>query len=432
LFGNALVGFFSDLISGLNAMPQWIIDVILGATRILAVAVLIGGFVWTAVRTGARMLITTVIGVALGLSLYAVLGNLVDLDDGATTVAITEKLGPVAKATFPSAFGIAGFAAALTAAAPWLSRRWRRWGWVAVIGLVMTRIITTPTSFDSFQAALIGWLGGAAALVLLGAPSHRETGANIMRSLGAVGLNLSSLDRAGVDARGSTPFFGEAPDGSRYFVKALGQDQRSADLLFRLYRSIQRKDLGDERPFSSLRRAVEHEAFLSLAARDLGTRTPRVRAMALADSNTFVLAYDAVAGKSLDRLEPEQITDDVLRAIWLAVADLRAHRIAHRDLRLANLFLGEDGLVWMIDFGFSEIAASDLLLANDVAELLASSSAVVGSERAVSHAVATVDRETLELAAERLRPWALSGATRTALKQQPGLLDDLRAKLEAV
>ncbi len=45
--------------------------------------------------------------------------------------------------------------------------------------------------------------------------------------------------------------------------------------------------------------------------------------------------------------------------------------------------------MWLIDFGFSEMAASDLLLATDVAELLASSSLYVGPERAVAHAVAS-------------------------------------------
>ena len=83
----------------------------------------------------------------------------------------------------------------------------------------------------------------------------------------------------------------------------------------------------------------------------------------------------------------------------------------------------------MIDFGFSEVAASDLLLANDVAELVASSSTVVGAERAIAHAKATVDDQTLAAARDRLRPWALSGASRTALKERPGLLDDLRARL---
>ena len=110
---------------------------------------------------------------------------------------------------------------------------------------------------------------------------------------------------------------------------------------------------------------------------------------------------------------------------------LRRHRIAHRDLRLANLFRADDGRVWMIDFGFSEIAASDLLLATDVAELVASSSVVVGSERAVAPALATVDHDLLVVAADRLEPWALSGATRAAMKQRPGALDDLAVRLRA-
>ena len=83
----------------------------------------------------------------------------------------------------------------------------------------------------------------------------------------------------------------------------------------------------------------------------------------------------------------------------------------------------------MIDFGFSELAASDLLLANDVAELVASSSVVVGPERATAHAAAVCDPDTLAFAIKRLQPWALSGATRTALKEKPGLLDDLRRRL---
>ena len=86
------------------------------------------------------------------------------------------------------------------------------------------------------------------------------------------------------------------------------------------------------------------------------------------------------------------VTDAVLAADLAAVGQLRQRRIAHRDLRLANIFLDDDGEVWLIDFGFSEMAASDLLLATDVAELLASSSMYVGTERAVAHAVATSTR----------------------------------------
>ena len=200
-------------------------------------------------------------------------------------------------------------------------------------------------------------------------------------------------------------------------------------MLFRLYRRANPRDFGDEKPFTTLRRSVEHEALVALAAHGLGLRTPRLRAFATAEPNGYVLAYDAIEGRSLDRLADEEVDDRVLAACWDLVGRLRRHRIAHRDLRLANIFLGADGEVWLIDFGFSEMAASDLLLANDVAELVASSSVVVGPRSAVSHAVGSVDAATLTRALDRLHPWALSGATRSALKERRGLLPDLRREL---
>jgi undecaprenyl-diphosphatase len=250
-----------------------------------------------------------------------------------------------------------------------------------------------------------------------------------MDGLAAVGLPLTRLEQAGVDARGSTPYFGVGADGSKLFVKALGIDERSADLLFRVYRALQPHNFGDERPFNSLRRTVEHEAFVALNASALGVRTPVLRALATAEPNAYVLAYDAIDGKSLDRLDPSDVSDDVLAAVWGLVGQLRGRRIAHRDLRLANIFLDDRGRAWLIDFGFSEVAASDLLLASDVAELLASSSVCVGPERAVAAAAQTVERETLAQALDRLHRWGLSGATRTALKAHPALLDDLRNRV---
>jgi undecaprenyl-diphosphatase len=298
-----------------------------------------------------------------------------------------------------------------------------------IIGLAIITFLNAPVSFDTVLAIAVGWLCGAGILVLLGAPSRKPTTQAVIDGLAAVGLPLRQLDRAGVDARGSTPYFGVAGDGSRLFVKALGVDERSADQLFRLYRSLLPHNFGDEKPFSSLRRAVEHEAFVALNASALGVRTPALRAFATAEPNGYVLAYEAIAGKSLDRLDPADVSDDVLAAIWGLVGELRQYRIAHRDLRLANIFLDDDGQAWLIDFGFGEVAASDLLLATDVAELVASSSVYVGAERAVAHAVRTVDVATLERAADRLHPWSLSGATRTALKARSGLLEDLRNRM---
>ncbi len=423
LFGETLSAFAADLFAGLSAVPNWIVDVVVTGSRILVMALLVAGAV--AVVRGGKW--RPVLPVAVAAAAAAVVTLLLDVFEESDT-------GPavgVAGAGFPTAAGLAAISAGMTAAAPWLPRGWRRAGWVMVFGLAVERFLATPASVQSVAAVLIGWVAGAAAVVAFGGPWRRPRGHAVAAGLAEVGVPVARLEQASVDARGSTPYFGETVDGRRLFVKALGDDERSADRLFRIYRRIVPRDLGDERPFSSLRRAVEHEALVALAARDIGSRTPHLVALARAEPNGFVLAYEAVAGRSLDRLAPDEVTDDLLAAVWVEVVRLRAHRIAHRDLRLANVFVADDGLVWMIDFGFSELAASDLLLANDVAELVASSALLVGAERAVACARAAVGPEGLAGASVRLRPWALSGATRTALGERPGLLEEIRGRVDA-
>jgi undecaprenyl-diphosphatase len=431
LFGATLVGFAADVLRGLDALPSWLATAVLVGVRVLSAVVLaivlvvaFGGHRW-------RMLLTVATGGVTGALLGSLWASGVPGGEGTAPLGAGDGFGPLGEPGAPGMVGLAAVTAVLTAAAPWLGRRTRRVGTLLVLGLVVTAFVSAPVSARPLLGAVVGWLAGSAVLVAAGAPSRRPTAAAVAAGLAAVGVPVATLERAGVDARGSTPYFAVAPDGTRLFVKALGADERSADLLFRLYRRLRPHDLGDERPFATLRRAVEHEAFLALLARRLGVPTPAVRAVAAADPNGHVLAYDAIAGRSLDRLTAAELDDDVLRAAWAHVAVLRAHRVAHRDLRLANVFVGDDGAVHLIDFGFAEAAASDLLLATDVAELIASSGAVVGVERAVAHAAASVDAVTLRRAATRLQRWALSGATRAALASQRGVLDALRAATEA-
>jgi undecaprenyl-diphosphatase len=430
IFGETVVAFGSDVLRGVDAVPQWIRDVVVLGTRTLALVVFGGGLVVIVLRRRWRMLATVVVAGLAGALLAAALDAVIPVDEGAALVELGTDVAALAEEGFPSMAGLGAALAVLTAAAPWLSRRWRRVGWVLAIGLVVTSFLDAPVSFEAPVGAASGWLMGAAVLVALGAPSRRPTAESVTVGLAGVGVPVSDLAKAGVDARGSTPYFAVGPDDGRLFVKVLGDDERSADVLFRLYRRLQPRDFGDEKPFSSLRRTVEHEALVALAAANLGVRTPGLRAFATVDPNGYVLAYDAIEGRSLDRLQPDEVTDEVLAAIWSLVAELRRYRIAHRDLRLANIFLDEGRQAWLIDFGFSELAASDLLLAGDVAELVASSSVYVGAERAVAHAAGTVDGATLLRARDRLRPWALSGATRTALKSRPGLVAELRSHLD--
>ena len=209
------------------------------------------------------------------------------------------------------------------------------------------------------------------------------------------------------------------------FIKVLGQDERDADLLFRIYRRFRLRNVGDERPFSTLRRSIEHEALIALKARDVGIRTPHLLTVATVEPNAFLLAYATVDGASLDRVE-QPWSDDLLRGIWEQVALLRRERIAHRDLRRANLFVDADGVPWVIDFGFSELAVSDLMLAQDLAQLIVALAIGVGADRAVDSAIHGIGAETVGTALPYLQLPAFAGATQQALKEKKGLLEQVR------
>src|SRR5688500_13491533 len=58
LFGDTLVGFAADLLRGLEAVPQWMIDGFVLAVRLVSAVVLVAGLLLTIVRSGWRMLLT--------------------------------------------------------------------------------------------------------------------------------------------------------------------------------------------------------------------------------------------------------------------------------------------------------------------------------------------------------------------------------------
>jgi undecaprenyl-diphosphatase len=426
LFGGDVVTFAGDLLRGLDALPGWMITGLVVLAQLTSVGMVVLAITTAVQLRSARLLVVVAAAVALALALGAVLGAVLDDEGVVVTTASSDAWSADSSWT---AGGLAALTAAIATLSPWVRRSWRRAGWAGVSAVAIVHFGATPVAFETIAAVLAGWVAGAAATVLAGAPSHRPTPEAIADGLAAVGVPLAAIEQASVDARGSAPYFATTHDGDALFVKALGADERSADLMFRLYRRVQPRDLGDEKAFSTLRRAVEHEALVALAARELGMRTPRLVAFASAEPHGYVLAYEAIAGRSLDRLEPDELTDEVLDGVWAQLAVLQVHRTAHRDLRLANVFLDDAGAAWLIDFGFSELAASDLLLATDLAELLASSAAVVGPTRAVAAGVRGVGGPALTPALARLKPAMLSGATRTALKAQPGVLDELRAAL---
>jgi len=296
------------------------------------------------------------------------------LIDRETSTSVLNELAQRAGITssVPSgAIAISQTAAMFIVVAPFVTRRWRRAGAITITILLLLRLlVSVRLPAEAFVALPIGALCGTAVLLAFGRPDRRPTTTAIQTALAEAGLPVTEVHAASVDARGSTPYFATLPDGTGLFVKVLGAQERSADLLFRVYRFLRFKNVGDDRPFSSLRRTIEHEALIALLARDVGIRTPRLRGIVDVGADSMLLAYEMIDGSSLDGVPDERVTDELMRSIWEQIGDLRAHRIAHRDLRRANVFVGADQVPWVIDFGFSEVAVPETILDADVAGLL--------------------------------------------------------------
>ena len=424
---DSITGLEEDLIELLGFFSPTIERVIKGGLEVLVGVVGVGILLIPLINRRYRLFGYTFLAQTLAMVLMAGAQALVDRDESERVINELADRAGIQAATTSGAIGIATTSAAFIVLAPFVSRRWRRTGIILITTItLLTIVVSLRLPADALLALPLGALCGTVVLLAFGRPDRRPTLDAIRSALQGAGLPASEVRQAKVDARGSTPYFATLDDGSELFVKVLGAQERAADLLFRVYRFLRLKNVGDDRPFSSLRRTIEHEALVALMARDVDVRTPRLRGVVDVGADSMLLAYDMIDGRSLDGVDEDAVTDDLMVRIWQQVGVLRRHRIAHRDLRRANVFVGDDGVPWMIDFGFSEVAVPDELLDADVAQLLASLAVVVGAERAVAAAIDALGTDAVGEALPRLQIRALSGATQTAIKDHKGLLKELQ------
>ena len=337
----------------------------------------------------------------------------------------------VAGAAFPAPALFASAAAVVVAAAPWLSRPWRRAAWLTLLLAGVVRILAgTMLPMQLVLALAAGVTVGAAVLVTFGVPDQRIGPGGIAAALRLAGLPAESVRPAEAPGKGSRKFAAVTADGRRLFVKAMGSDQRDADLLYRAYRAVRLRNVGDTRPAASLFQAVERQALAGVMAERAGVSVPGVDRIVRA-GDTALLVMEWVDGCSLDRLPAGQAGDDLLARLWAEVGKLHRAGIAHRSLRAANVMVSPAGQPTIVDFGFSELAATQRQMDLDVAELLASLAVLVGEDRAAAAAVAGLGAPEVARSLPLLQPLALSAATRRAVKRQDGLLTRTRAAAAA-
>ena len=318
-------------------------------------------------------------------------------------------------------------------ASPYLSRRARRVAWTLAAVVCLSRVyVGVHWPLDVIGGAAVGFAVGAAVHVVLGAPGGNPSAGRVRRALVDSGFEPDEVVAQGrADAPRSAWFLAITADGERLFVKFIPRERRDWDLAYRAWRQLTRRAASDPGRFGSPAEQVEREAYMLLLAGAVGVRVPRVVLARPTGNGAGLLVMDYIPGAALAGMPSEQLDDQLLAELWRQVGLLQAHRIAHHDLGSWNVVVDARRQPWLVDFDASEAMADQPALATDVAELLVSVARVVGAERALGGALASLGPEMVDLALKRDDQSRFSMQTRDVLRSDPAVWDDLRRRVIA-
>jgi glycosyltransferase 2 family protein len=292
---------------------------------------------------------------------------------------------------------------------------------------------TTLLSF--LITLLVGRTIGLGVRYVAGSPSLRPSAVDIAGALASTDGKVTEIRRlrpgSGTAERpGSRRYRATTGGGDQLDVTVYDRDQEAAGAVYRLYRSLLLRGQVSRGAPMSTDRTVERRALLSYAAEDAGAPTPRLRAVVRVGPEATVLAYDHHDGTTLANRNPG-VTDAELRSVWDAVQALHAHRVTHRSLTADRILLTADGKAMLLDPGDGDVAASDLQIRLDDAQLLAELALYVGPKRAADLALEKAGADELVAVVPLLQRVALARSTRAALRRHRDVLPALRQRLLA-
>ncbi|MFB7246977.1 TIGR00374 family protein [Streptomyces populi] len=301
--------------------------------------------------------------------------------------------------------------------------RWRGVLWVVLLLDAFSMLVTGYTTpFSIILTVLIGWTVAYGTLYAVGSPNVRPTGRTLMAGLRHVGFHPVSA------AREETPETAESGDrGRRYFVTledgppldvtVVDREQQAQGFFYRAWRRLTLRGITTRRSLQSLRQALEQEALLAYAAIAAGANAPKLIATSELGPDAVMLVYEHTGAHTLDSLPDELITEELLRDTWHQVQALQSRRIAHRRLAGDAILVDRSGTVILTDLRGGEIAAGDLLLRMDIAQLVTTLGLRVGAERAVASAVGVLGPDAVADCLPMLQPIALTRSTRATLRR---------------
>ena len=304
----------------------------------------------------------------------------------------------------------------------------QRWlGPLIALDVLTTLVNRQTTVLAVLLTVTIGYTLGVAVRYVAGLPSTRPSALEVAAALAAAGTPVTDLRRIrGVPS--DTRRYAASTCGCPLDLTVLDRDQQGAGALYRLYRRVRlRSELSRNAPLS-LEHALERQALMSYAVAAAGVRTPRLVSCVPVGPEAAVLAYEHIEGDTF-AARTGAVTDAELEDIWRLVHRLHGQRIAHRGLTAERLLVCADGSTAVLEPGEGELAAGELTIALDRAQLLVETGILVGADRAADVALARMGAADTGRTLALLQGVVLHRSTRAALRRHRDVLPTLRRRL---
>jgi uncharacterized membrane protein YbhN (UPF0104 family) len=319
--------------------------------------------------------------------------------------------------------------AAVVVVLPYLNRAVHRIAWVTVVVTVVAAVLHGAGLPVGIAASLLlGWGVGAAVHLALGTPAGLLTPAEVLDVVDDLGVRAHDASFDPVQDWGIVRYRARDEHDQPLELALAGRDAADAQALGRAWRLAMYRDAGPRLSANRLEQ-VEHEAYLTLLVERAGVSTADVVVAGQSpETGDAVLVTRPPSGRPLAELEPDELDDDTLDALFQVVSTLREARLAHGGLNPDTIVVEGPGRVAVKDLRLASFGAPAERSDRDLADALVAVALLVGPERAIASALRVLGPDEMTAALPRLQPAALDRRTRDALHSHKKLLDELRSQ----
>jgi len=335
-------------------------------------------------------------------------------------------LGGSVSAAFP-AIRVAEVAAVVLTIGPQFIRPLQTVGrWVVGIGVFSALLATGAPPGTILAGLLVAAVAAAGVRLAFGTSAGRPELSSVEAALRELGVAVDGLVVAERQSAGVFTVQGTDLDGRPLLVKVYGRDAYDTQLLAKLWRTLWYQGGG---PALRLSRgqAVEHEALVTLLARSRGVPTLEVVTAGQTATGDALLVLRGFA-RRLEGVAADEVDEEWLRRAWRTLALVRDANIANLQIDPWSVAVVGDDIA-LIDFAGATVAPSADQLQTDRVQLLLTTAAVAGRDRAVRAAVEALGADGIAALLPYLQSAALRTPLRTAVAAAAIDMDDLRTEV---